>query len=439
MSFTRAATLNLVLRIRRLWGSRAIAWPHRVVTLDTIMVDLLQGLLRAGVLQWPNGHKDLRVEDSWSSFGGSTWNRTTYGFSIVRGHIQIKQGFVRKRRSSIPATVSMPLLADGVCTHQDVRDILELALKDSGVAAYLRDRLGTTIRALIVDEVFDANDLDIQVIEMAVDAGVAVTLVGDPWQALYVFRGAKPETVPLLLARQGFRTLQLTQSFRWQHPGQEQLAGALRSGRAVTLPIASHGDDLAGLDVVLALWWKELWELGPGVLPLAFHAFKGGHEEAAATLLLNHATRNIFSLDAIYLNDALTALAISDRDVVGQIAPDLQEVTEMLRLGSNSSVRAAYHQLSELISRISPRRLKPVHYKYTERLAQVQARLAYPGRPIPGLTTHQAKGSEWDAVGVRLAADGREALAHGLQLPRDTDRKLYVACTRARFLTTEVT
>lgn len=439
VSFTRAATLNLVRRIRRLWGSRAIAWPHRVVTLDAIMVDLLQNLLRAGVLHWPNGHTDLKVEDSWSSFSGSTWNRTTYGFSIVRGHIRISGGFVPKSRSSVPSTVSMPLLEDGVCTHQDVRDVLELALTDSGVVSYLRDRLGATIRALIVDEVFDANDLDIQIIEMAVDAGVAVTLVGDPWQALYVFRGAKPETVPLLIHRKGFRSLELTHSFRWQHPGQEQLAKALRSGHAVSLPVASHENDLAGLDVVLALWWKELWELGPGVLPLAFHAFKGSHEEAAATLLLNHATRNIFSLDAIYLNDALTALAIPDRDVVRQIAPDLQEVTETLRVGSNSSVTAAYHQLADVISRISPRRLRPVHYRYTERLAFVQARLSYPGRPIPGLTTHQAKGSEWDAVGVRLAPDGRKALARGLQLLRDTDRKLYVACTRARFLTTEVT
>ena len=83
--------------------------------------------------------------------------------------------------------------------------MLELALTDSRIATYVRERLGATMRALIVDEVFDANDLDISVIEMAVDAGVAVTLVGDPWQALYVFRGARPEVVPLV--RKSFRPL----------------------------------------------------------------------------------------------------------------------------------------------------------------------------------------------------------------------------------------
>ena len=62
--------------------------------------------------------------------------------------------------------------------------------------------------------------------------------------------------------------------------------------------------------MVLALWWAELWKPGGEVLPLAFHSFKGGHEEAAATLPLNHVTRNVSGLDATYLNDALTALNV---------------------------------------------------------------------------------------------------------------------------------
>ncbi|WP_341716487.1 hypothetical protein QQG74_21035 [Micromonospora sp. FIMYZ51] len=45
----------------------------------------------------------------------------------------------------------------------------------------------------------------------------------------------------------------------------------------------SHRDGLTDVhvDVVLSLWWKDLWDLGGAVLPLAFHAFKGGYEEAA--------------------------------------------------------------------------------------------------------------------------------------------------------------
>ena len=295
------------------------------------------------------------------------------------------------------------------------------------------------MRALIVDEVFDANDLDIAIIEMAVRANISVTLVGDPWQALYVFRGARPQAIPLLLKRQNFCTLPLTQSFRWQHQNQKRLADDLRSGRAVTLPILNHEADLAGLDVVLALRWKSLWEIGPGVFPLAFGAFKGGYEEAAATLLLNHATRSIFSLDATYINDALTALAIADREIPQKIEPQMQEITKTLRNGDKKWVKVAYDQLTDLVSEISPRRLRPAHHAHTSRLEFIQKCLAYSGRPIPGLTTHQSKGGEWGAVGIWLTSEERNTLASGLSVARDVDRKLYVACTRARRLTVEVT
>ena len=160
------------------------------------MYDLIHDLLQASLLRWPNGHTELRVEDSWSSFSGSTWNRTTYRLTVTEGLVQIHRDFVKSQRSSVPATVSVPLLKQGICTHQDVRDVLELNSPASSIATYIRERLAATMRALIVDEVFDANDLDIKIIEMAAEAGISITLVGDPWQALYVFRGARPEEVP---------------------------------------------------------------------------------------------------------------------------------------------------------------------------------------------------------------------------------------------------
>ncbi|MFI7524020.1 ATP-binding domain-containing protein [Nocardia salmonicida] len=57
---------------------------------------------------------------------------------------------------------------------------------------------------------------------------------------------------------------------------------------------------------------------------------------------------------------------------------------------------------------------------------------------MPALTTHQAKGNEWNAVGIRLSDDWRRAVARGLDPERESDRKLYVACTRAHLLTVEV-
>ncbi|GAB3837330.1 hypothetical protein GCM10028799_76290 [Kribbella italica] len=241
-----------------------------------------------------------------------------------------------------------------------------------------------------------------------------------------------------MLDRQEFRRLSLTQSFRWRDPGQKKLADALRAGQPATLPVLNHAAGPVGVDVVLSLYWKPLWELGAEVLPLAFQSFKGGHEEAAATLVLNHVARNIFSLDATYLNDALTALAISDRDVLRQIEPDLQAITDLLHEGGKSGIRAGYIRVCELIEAISPRRLRKPHHSHTGRLAQIRERLSFPGRPVPGLTTHQAKGAEWDAVGIKLSDDDRDRLIHGLSVDSDTDRKLYVACTRARVRTVEV-
>jgi DNA helicase-2/ATP-dependent DNA helicase PcrA len=69
--------------------------------------------------------------------------------------------------------------------------------------------------------------------------------------------------------------------------------------------------------------------------------------------------------------------------------------------------------------------------------------MEFAGRPLPGLTTHQAKGltthqakgGEWDIVGVRLRDAERAALAAGLSMTEGMHRKRYVACIRARYRT----
>ncbi|AYF78461.1 hypothetical protein D7D52_36750 [Nocardia yunnanensis] len=237
----------------------------------------------------------------------------------------------------------------------------------------------------------------------------------------------------LSLTRRDIPTLPLTRSFRWQTEEQTELANNLRNGIGVTLP--ADRDDV---DVALALLWKDLWAIGGGVLPLAYHSFKGGYEEAAATLLLNHVTRNILDLDATYLGDALTALNIEDRDVVRQLEPDLQQVIEILKPGTPAATKAAYNALVAVIGTVSARNLRPPHAAHTRRLAMLQSRMTHPGRPVPGLTTHQAKGGEWDIVGVYLSDSERKALSAGLSVTQDTHRKIYVATTRARHRTIEV-
>ena len=49
------------------------------------------------------------------------------------------------------------------------------------------------------------------------------------------------------------------------------------------------------------------------------------------------------------------------------------------------------------------------------------------------MTIHQAKGREWDRVGVRLRESDAARLTAGLDRNIESDRVLYVALTRARY------
>ncbi|MFF3656294.1 3'-5' exonuclease [Streptomyces olivochromogenes] len=63
----------------------------------------------------------------------------------------------------------------------------------------------------------------------------------------------------------------------------------------------------------------------------------------------------------------------------------------------------------------------------------MRTRLQAPShRFVPGLTAHQAKGREWDHVGVRLTSAERATLRQGLSPNSEDHRKLYVALTRAK-------
>jgi DNA helicase-2/ATP-dependent DNA helicase PcrA len=65
-------------------------------------------------------------------------------------------------------------------------------------------------------------------------------------------------------------------------------------------------------------------------------------------------------------------------------------------------------------------------------LKNLSTRLRNSSRLVPGLTAHQAKGREWDVVGVRLTDAECAVLRQGLRADSEDHRKLYVALTRAR-------
>lgn len=436
VSFTRAATWNLRRRIRRFYGPSATAWPHRVVTLDTVMCDLLHHLLTSGHVQWPGALQTLKVEDSWSILGETFHSRQSYTLSLTpaQGRLAVAFGvnFEPEAKQRPDVRTVKEQLRQGTCTHEDVRQLVAAALAVPALRDVLRLRLSSVMRALIVDECFDANDLDVDVIALAREAGVALTLVGDPWQALYQFRGATPDLVRELISTRGFRTLPLSESFRWRSQEQKSRAVALRDGRPTELPhIPADALGAENVDVVLATEWKPLWELGQMVLPLAFGGFKGTAPEAAATILLNHVTRSILSEDATYLGDALTALAMTPEDP-RRLEGELARVLDLLKQPGRPAAAQAWSELVGVLAAFSPRYIKPAHWRYTDRLQLVAQRLVHEERPVAGLTTHQAKGREWDVVGLRLTEAQLAHFAAGLRQDDDTCRKLYVAATRAR-------
>jgi DNA helicase-2/ATP-dependent DNA helicase PcrA len=434
VSFTRAATWNLRRRIQRLWGPAAFSWPHRIITLDTVISDLVHDMLRAGLVTWPNGHTTLDVRDSWAAFTTTLRHRTYYDLQLHGTTIHVETGFRRDYVYTYPAPECVPYLYAGKCTHDDIRRVLELAMKDAQLEAFVKGRLAESFWAIIVDEIFDANDLDLRLVKAAIAAGVRVTMVGDPWQALYLFRGAKPAAVRALTTGAGVATRALTRSFRWQSVAQAQVADDLRERRAVVLA-AQLQAQVGELDAVLAVEWKPLWELSDCVLPIAYGSFKGTAEEASATLLLNYMTRTTLGLDATYLNDSLTALAITEREVLNQLESEFQQIVDLLRPGGQPALRAAYEKLIDLMNKVSPRTLRATHGAYTKRLNLLRIRSQHLGELVPGLTTHQAKGGEWDRVGLCLTPAEQAVLLAGLDPDEDLHRKLYVACTRARYET----
>ncbi|MGP3775476.1 UvrD-helicase domain-containing protein [Streptomyces sp. SDT5-1] len=432
VSFTRSATAELRSRVLTRWGDSALHWPHRIVTLDTIMCDLLTHLLHEQIVHWPGGHHNLLVHDSWRARLPHSDSRRQPIIQMHGNEVRATTVRAAPREHAVDPAAFTAAVEAGECTHDDVRTVLETGMADEMVRSALVRHLAATTRALIVDEVFDANLLDLSVVKLAIEAGLDVTLVGDPWQALYGFRGARPDAVPSFLAAEGFEQRYLHHSFRWASPEQKSLSTELRAGKGVLIPTG----ELNNVHVVLAREWRSLWAASTHVLPLAFRSATGRPPEAAATLLLNEMTNQTFGLNTVYLGDAYTTLGIASRESVARLQPRLQTVLQILT--SDDSLEFALTELHSAIAAESDIRMPRRHRVHFERLDSLRTRLQNPVRHILGLTCHQAKGREWEHVGVRLEDSDIQSLARGLTPTDEDHRMLYVALTRARRRTVSV-
>jgi DNA helicase-2/ATP-dependent DNA helicase PcrA len=427
VSFTRSATAELRTRVRRTWGPSASYWPHRIGTIDFLLRRLVRALLADRHIEWIGDHVEIDVINDWRSVTTVSWGERQARVGLIDRRVVVRWVPARNRKWPTLSDVEEHV-GSGTCTHDDIRTVLTDALEVPALAEVLKQHLATTVRSIIVDEVFDANGLDLAVVQLALDAGVAVTIIGDPWQALYGFRGARPDLVPEMVKDRGMRSLPLTASFRWDTDEQRELATNLRAGAGVVLPQG----DISDADVALAFKWDTLWSIAPRVLPIAFPPYSDNDEgRAAETLLLNQVTRNAFLLDAAALGESLKVLEIADTDVRRDLEPALNAI--VVRLHAGDGADEIHQALSEMLyERLGrPLRNAMVHDDRL-RIEALRARVANDDALVPGLTIHQAKGREWDCVAVRLDAGEREALARGLTSERESFRMVYVACTRAR-------
>lgn len=432
LSFTRAATAQLRSRIEKRWGPHACRWPHRVITFDTLVRDLVGYLLRTGLISWPQGHTELDVLDHWRGRRGFHWLEAGSWVRVIKLDDTTVSTEARRLRTPRPGFSRKAdledLLSSGLCTHEELRVVLWQAIGTEKLASAIRAVLAGLATDVLVDEVFDANPLDVWLIDALNDEATTLTLIGDPWQAIYGFRQARPDLVNKHLADGGYDKANLPDSHRFRTEQTHDTAGRLRQGAPVDLPAVT-----APLDVVLASHWDHLWELaGPDVLPLSIGQLRN-QTDAALLLLLDHVVRAKLGRRAVFSREAAHILGVAENALEEAGASLFAQVLEVFDAhGPGPALEALRVGAKDILG--APR--KPPRGRRSDEAAELTLALicsrSADGDKIPGLTVHQAKGCEWEHVGFAGPEEHYAALAAGLSVDDDFHRVLYVALTRAR-------
>ncbi len=145
LSFARSARGELEKRVRRRWGTHALRWPHRVWTLDSLHCTLVSHLLRTGVIEWPGGHRELTVIDTWRGHSSRPLTAES-GYcrvAVLKGRrvtsaggkiIRPIHGFANKKPHD-------QLLASGLCTHDEIRQVLNAVVRRNDLQPAVREYL----------------------------------------------------------------------------------------------------------------------------------------------------------------------------------------------------------------------------------------------------------------------------------------------------------
>lgn len=435
VTFARSARRELESRVATRWGRRAVCTPNGVHTFDDLHRRLIRYLVAEGLIDWPGGQPPIRVDDSWSQHDHATRSvgarARCYLTLDLEGRIAIattRSNTVAPRPCFLDAARYRAALTAGNCTHAEIRSVLSSAVDDTQYPTFnvaIRDCLGAGVCHLIVDEAFDMNLLDVTIVERAIEAGVGVTVVGDPWQSLYEFRGATPERISDLMNRWSFEQRPMSGSRRYKSPEMRGLANRLFNNAWFTVKRARADDTF---DVAIAHDWGDLWDYSQRpVLPIGFpNKMAGGWPNSCFVLILDALVRDAFKLDAAAIGEARRRLGAVD------FSEQIDATVAALR-DPTTSPADVWVTLLNQFGPIVERTWRSPGAVANQCMTRLKQLVTSGVPPILGLSVHQAKGLEWDRVlflNAELFTD--PDIANRLSLDHDNHRAIYVALTRAR-------
>ena len=269
------------------------------------------------------------------------------------------------------------------------------------------------------------NPLDIAVVRSAIHAGVPITIVGDPWQSLYEFRGSSPKKVRALLNANDFERIDMPGTHRYTTPEMRTLSGNLFDGSPFQVKAFTEGDEF---DVVLAHDWGALWgEQSIPVLPAGIPSkIDRGKMACCFILLVNKIVRAQFGHDASGLAEAKRAIGVDEPSSL--LTPAVRALRD-----TEATEQDVWDCLREAFQPLEGKRWREPGKKARDYLKQLAWVLRRDEAPTLGLSVHQAKGLEWDRV---LFLDGELTTApdkaNVLDVDEESHRSVYVGLTRAR-------
>ena len=435
VTFARSARRELESRVIRRWGNRAARTPNGIHTFDDLHRRIVRYLITVGLIEWPGGVSPTRIDDSWSQHEHST-NRLKDKDRCSLSLDDEGQVTVTATRSNIVAPSPcftdpakyLDALSAGACTHAEIRSVLAAALDDIRYPAInraIRTCLAAGTCHILIDEAFDMNTLDARLVERAIEAGITVTIVGDPWQTLYEFRGSTPRVVSNLLNDHSFVNLPMRGSRRFDTTEMRELADLLFDRQWFAVQPAALDDDF---DVVIAQDWLDLWTYDARpVLPAGRPSrMDGGWAASCFVLLLDQVVRSALGIEATGVGEARRRIG-SD-----EIQDQLTAAMAVLRDPATTpgevwdTVRAEFEPIVE-------RRWKAPGEIANQCMARLKELATGSETPILGLSVHQAKGLEWRRV-LFLTSElsTHDSAIHRLSLAHDNHRAIYVALTRAK-------